>query len=135
MKRLEKRKWTERETKTLYKFLRQGKSAKEIAQSLSRSEKAIRVKVEKLGLSFSDFQMADYNAKCPFFRAVFAEGGIICEGIDESSAVICLFFDVFKQRNHFFSRCAEDYNACPWAQMLLKRYEGTVAFSADQRAK
>ena len=120
---MEKRKWTEKEKETLEKDLRQGKKVEEISKELGRTEKAIRVKVEKLGLSFSDFQLADWNAKCPFFKAVFTEGGICCEGVDEKSTLICLFFDVQNQREHFFSRCASEYMSCPIVKALLTKYE------------
>ncbi len=120
---MEKRKWTPQETEALYKFLRQGKGANEIAQTLGRSKKAVRIKVEKLGLSFSDFRVADFNAKCPFFKTVVPEGGICCEGVNQSSVTICLFFDVLKQREHFLSKCADSYSSCPLAEALIEKYE------------
>lgn len=117
------RKWTAEEIKQLKLGVSRGKRTKELATELDRSERAVRVKLSKLGLRREDFVLADYNAKCPFFQALFPEGGICCEGFGEAAAVICAFADLIHRRNHFFTYCAADYKNCPLAKIIFEKYD------------
>lgn len=117
------RKWTKAELEGLKRGISCGKKIKELAQEFDRSERAVRVKLSKLGLRREDFVLADYNAKCPFFQTLFPEGGICCEGFGKASAVVCIFNDLVQRRNHFFTYCAEDYEHCPLAKIIFEKYK------------
>lgn len=119
----EQRKWTENELEVLKKGISRGKKIKELALELGRSERAVRVKLSKLGLRREDFRLADYNAKCPFFRALFPEGGICCEGVGKASAVICVFSDLSHRREHFFEYCGGNFKNCPLAKIIYEKYQ------------
>ena len=117
------RKWTKAELEQLKIGISRGKKIKELAAEFDRSERAVRVKLSKLGLRREDFILADYNAKCPFFQTLFPEGGICCEGFGEASAVICVFADHVHRRNHFFTYCATDYENCPLAKIIFEKHK------------
>lgn len=119
----EQRKWTKNELELLKKGISRGKKIKELALELGRSERAVRVKLSKLGLRREDFKLADYNAKCPFFLALFPEGGICCEGFGKASAVICVFSDLSHRREHFFEYCGGNYKNCPLAKIIFEKYQ------------
>lgn len=117
------RKWTKAELERLKRGISRGKKIKELAQEFDRSERAVRVKLSKLGLRREDFVLSDCNAKCPFFQTLFPEGGICCEGFGKASAVVCIFNDLVQRRNHFFTYCAEDYEHCPLAKIIFEKYK------------
>lgn len=123
MQRETERKWTKAELEQLKKDISGGKSIKVISHELGRSERAVRVKLSKLGLRREDFVLADCNAKCPFFQTLFPEGGVCCEGFGEAAAVVCIFEDNIHRRNHFFNYCASDYKSCPLAKIIFDKYK------------
>lgn len=102
-----------------------GQKLPQIATALQRSEKAVKVKAQKMGWSLlqaSPFD--DANVRCPFFASLRPPGRIACEGVLRGSgATVSLFSqpeDWEKQVRRF---CQKSYDDCPIAQILQRKYD------------
>lgn len=117
--------WTQAELAQLRQMIDSGKKLPQIAKALRRSEKAVKVKAQKLGWSLlqaSPFD--DANVRCPFFGALRPGGQIRCEGVLKGSgATVSLFSDPESWKLQVKKYCQKDYTQCPIAQVLERKYD------------
>lgn len=117
--------WSEQELKQMQTMIQNGKRLPEIAVTLGRSEKAVRIKSFKLGWSLRQASpLDDANVRCPFFSSLRQDGRIACEGVLRGAGcTISLFSDVEDWEKQVKTFCQKEYDNCPIAQVLQKKYE------------
>lgn len=127
----QQRKWTDDEIETLKYAVESGCSVGRIAKMLRRTDRSVRAKAYKVGISFNEYKhkrskekFFDYQVRCPFFASFSqSEKRISCEGLDEGS-LNCIKFNseklwVSKMNNH----CCDEWSQCLVAKALEGKYE------------
>lgn len=121
--------WSEDEDKILIDSIRSGFTAKQIAQKIGRSEKAVGYRCSRLHIDVAEtknktqpkaFDLAD--VKCPFIDMLFRGKSIKCEGLGESGYIILGYKNETEWMNHVNRYCNREYKKCPVAQALYKKY-------------
>lgn len=121
-------KWNDKEVDVLLKLLKEGKTPKEISVFLKRTEKGIRLKAERLGISFKDYKVrnnSDYISDfvlCPFFESLEYPRKISCEGFFDGTDNYLIFKDKELFCSHINSCCNKNWENCLIAATLIKKY-------------
>jgi len=63
----------------------------------------------------------DVMARCPYYNGEEKQK-IFCEGLQEGNAIHLAFDTPDNRRDFKKARCNQDYNKCPIAQMLNRKW-------------
>lgn len=121
--------WSREEIETLRALVRAGKTAKQISQTLERTDRAVQNKAFKLGLQLTRFQKrrvdvrSPANVRCPFFISLRRGREIQCEGVGQAARVALLFESEANWKQTVRKHCDRAWESCPVAKMLNEKYK------------
>lgn len=123
--------WTKEEIEQTKAAYLSGLSLKQIAEQLGRSEKSIRNKLARSGISVDELKRRvpkltyydDCKVLCPFYLEFQNAKSVTCEGIISKTVIVNKFANPEDFSNYFAKYCCSDYQSCPVSEKLFAKYE------------